>query len=452
MRFLGIGETCDLGALYKNLIETGHEVRVHVGEPFCHGVLAGIVERIDDWRGHLDWIREAGPDGIILFESVSEESGALQDTLRADGFQVIGGSEFGDRLENDRAFGQKTMAEFGMQTARTWEFDDAAPAVAHIDAHPGRYVLKFSGVESFGAGDNYVGRMRDGRDVAAMVKARMRQREGQPTRFILMDHVDGVEIGVGAYFNGQDFLEPACLDWEHKRFFPGDLGELTGEMGTVATYEGTKTFFDLTLARMAPLLRHNGYLGYININTIVNEAGIWPLEFTCRFGYPGFAILAPLQQTSWADLFRAMVSRTSTRFDTRPGYCVGIVMTTRPFPFTRSWVPEEVGMPVLVEGEVSAEDRANMHWGEMALDDGGEPVTAGFHGWTMVVTGTGPRVDDAQEAACTLADRIVIPNVRYRRDIGDKLINGDLTTLRALGLFDPESRKANERSGRVSEG
>ena len=42
-------------------------------------------------------------------------------------------------------------------------------------------------------------------------------------------------------------------------------------------------------------------------NTIVNEEGIWPLEFTCRFGYPGYAILDPLQEMPWGELFHAMV-------------------------------------------------------------------------------------------------------------------------------------------------
>ena len=433
MRFLGVGDYCDLNSLYLRLVAEGHEVRVAISEPQCHGTLAGMVQRIDDWEAELPWIREAGDDGIILFENVSYGRGSRQDALRAEGYKVIGGSTFGDRLENDRGYAQRVLSDLGMPIARVHEFDTVAAATAFLRAEPGRYVLKFNG-DGFGAADTYVGRLADGRDVAAMIAAKFRHLKRDRIGFVLVEHLAGVEMGVGAYFDGERFLTPACLDWEHKAFFPDDLGEMTGEMGTVATYERTTTFFEKTLARMAPLLRQHGYCGYINLNTIVNERGIWPLEFTCRFGYPGFAILDPLQRTPWSALFKAMVTRSGLPFETRPGFSVGIVMTTRPFPYIRTYVPEPIGLPIVFEGTLSVEDRGNLHFGEVGLEDG-ELVTAGYHGWTMVVTGTGPTITDAQAGAYRLARRVVIPNVRYRNDIGSKLIAGDLATVERLGLL-----------------
>ncbi|MDB5511534.1 MAG: hypothetical protein JWR08_1017 [Enterovirga sp.] len=435
MRFLGIGDTCDLGALYGRLVADGHEVRVYIGEPLAHGTMAGIVARTEDWRAELDWLRGAGPDGIVLFENVAKGRGALQDELRADGFNVIGGSAYGDRLEKDRAHAQAVLAGIGLPIAGVWEFEAPEAALAFVAEHPARYVLKFSG-EGFGAGDNYVGQLPDGGDVAAMIRAKLIAASAPPARFILMEHLAGVEMGVGAYFDGARFLEPACLDWEHKRFFPGDMGELTGEMGTVVTFERTKRFFDLTLGRMAPLLAAGGYVGYVNLNTIVNEAGIWPLEFTCRFGYPGFAILDPLQETSWAELFRIMATRSAPRFAARPGFAAGIVLTTPPFPYTRRDIPSApVGLPVLFEGGMSAADRLHFHHGEVGLDAAGCLVTSGIYGWTGVATGTGPTIAQARDAAYGLADRVLTPNLRYRRDIGATLIARDLARVDALGLF-----------------
>jgi phosphoribosylamine---glycine ligase len=251
-----------------------------------------------------------------------------------------------------------------------------------------------------------------------------------------MEHVEGIEMGVGAYFDGTKFLLPACLDWEHKRFFAGDMGELTGEMGTVVTYDRTQLFFERTLGRMAPLLREHRYCGYINLNTIVNERGIWPLEFTCRFGYPGFAVLDPLQATGWAELFRGMADQSLDALATRPGFCVGIVLTTPPFPYTRKQIAEPVGLPVLLAGEIGTAERRNLHYGEVGMQDG-QLVTSGIYGWTMVVTGCGATIAGAQRKAYGLADRVFAPSLRYRRDIGDRLIGGDHARVEALGLFDP---------------
>ena len=92
MRFLGVGDYCDLGSLYLRLLAEGHEVKISISEPLCQGTLAGMVQRVDDWEAELAWIRQAGKEGIILFENVADDRGARQDALRADGLQVIGGS------------------------------------------------------------------------------------------------------------------------------------------------------------------------------------------------------------------------------------------------------------------------------------------------------------------------------------------------------------------------
>ncbi len=431
MRFLGIGDSCDLGSLYRRLRYDGHAVKVHIDNPMCHGTLAGLVERTPDWRDELDWVAEAGQDGIILFENVAEDRGELQDRLRAQGLNVIGGSGFGDRLENDRGYAQEVLSGIGLNVAETRTFDDPHTALAFIDEHPARYVLKFNG-PGWASSDNYVGVLANGADVRAVLASRL-SRVMSGDSFILMDFVDGIEMGVGAYFDGSRFLTPACLDWEHKNFFPGGMGELTGEMGTVATYSRTTKFFEMTLKRMEPLLRRHAYLGYINLNTIVNTDGIWPLEFTCRFGYPGFAVLEPLQMTRWGRLFGGLIRGDLDQLEVRPGYSVGIVLTTPPFPYTRKQVEEPVGLPVILTGHASP-DNEDLHFGEVGLDQG-QLVTSGLYGWSMVVTGSGESVPDARRAAYALADNVFIPKMRFRRDIGATLIANELADLEAAGLL-----------------
>jgi phosphoribosylamine---glycine ligase len=424
VRFLGIGDYCELSALYLRLLAEGHEVKVYIARPEARSTLAGLISKAKNWKDELSWI---GNDGIIIFENTAEQRGELQDQLRADGFKVIGGSAFGDRLENDRAFAQDLLQRLGFPACPVHGFSDRHRAIEFVQQRPRRYVLKFNGVL-----DSFVGGLKDGRDVCAYLAG---LSDEAAASFVLMDFVDGIEMGVGAYFNGNNFLKPSCLDWEHKRFFPGDLGELTGEMGTVVTYDRSATFQEKTLGRVEALLREGRYCGYVNLNTIVNEEGIWPLEFTCRFGYPGYAILDPLQDIGWGDLFRAMIDRSRDSFDTKPGFSVGIVMTTPPFPYSRPAVDEPIGLPILFDEDLTEDDLYHLHYGEVALA-GNQLVTSGANGWTMVVTGVGPTIRDAQQSANSLAARVFIPRVRYRRDIGERLIAGGYERVGQLGLLD----------------
>ena len=363
MRFLGIGDYCDLGALYLRLIEEGHEVRISIANPLCRGTLAGMVEQTPDWQDELDWIRAAGADGVILFENVADNRGTRQDGLRSRGFNVIGGSGYGDRLENDRAYAQRMLAAAGLSIARTWEFAERRwHSISSGEPRPLRPEVQRSGCRHRQLRRPAARWSRPQRVPARACKSEI-QGSGLRADGACRWHRDGCR----RLFRRQQILAPACLDWEHKRFFPGDLGELTGEMGTVVTYDRSSHFFARTLGRMEQLLRDHGHCGYVNLNTIVNEHGIWPLEFTCRFGYPGFAILTPLQETPWGELLAAMVRGSLSSFEARPGFCVGIVLTSPPFPYPRSQVPEPVGLPVLFDGELTADDHRNLHYCEVGL-------------------------------------------------------------------------------------
>ncbi|HUR42322.1 MAG TPA: phosphoribosylamine--glycine ligase [Verrucomicrobiae bacterium] len=433
MRILGVGECNGLGDMYWRLGRAGHEVRAYVSEPASHDILHGMVTRCDDWRRELDWIRGAGDDGIVVFETATQ--GEIQDELRRDGFHVIGGSATGNRLELDRGFGQQALRDAGLQTATVRDFSDFDEARAFVTARPRRYVYKVNDPKA-GSARNYVGEMDDGADVRAVLDMEQRRcPAGRRANFVLMDRVIGVEVGVGAYFNGHAFLAPAVLDWEHKRFFPGDLGELTGEMGTLVTYRGYERLFERTLARMADFLRAARYCGYINLNTIVNADGIWPLEFTCRFGYPGFAICDALHLDGWDSILGAMAHGRSELIRTHPGYAVGVVLTVPPFPHEYGYAELSRAAPVFLREGLSDAEREMLHFGEVGLKDG-QLVCAGTQGYLMVATGRGADVRIAQAAAYRLAAQVVAPNLRYRNDIAERFLREDYATLQLLGYMD----------------
>ena len=418
MRILGIGARVDLGDLYMSLVREGHEVRVHASDPAYAATFDGLVERVADWREELAWV---GESGLLLFEKVGQ--GATQDALRKQGFKVIGGSALGDRLEYDRGFGQEALRAAGLRTAPAYPFTTAAEAADWLREHPGRVVLKhFNNARATFVGDHAAG---------LDVLFQLARAPGGPV--LLMPRLEGVEVGVGAYFDGRRFLEPACIDFEHKRFFNGEIGEMTGEMGTLLSYRGSGPIMQATLGRLEGLFAEAGHVGYVNLNMIANEEGLWPLEFTCRFGNPGYAILAPLQTQGWGDLFRRMLRGGAGSFPTQGGWCAGIVLTIPPFPEERPGAGIASDPPILFHAP--PDDLGHYHYADVR-EAGGQLYAGRRTGYAMVVTGAGETIEGAQAAATARAGSVCIADLRYRTDIGERVRLGELDRLRALGWFD----------------
>ena len=122
---------------------------------------------------------------------------------------MLGGSALGDRLGLDRAFGQDAFRDLGLATAPTHCFDSFEAATRFVRDRPRRYVLKYSG-SGFASTRTYVGMRDDGSDTVAALGLHQRGwRLPEVPGLVLQDHVLGVEVGVGAFFDGRRFLEPA---------------------------------------------------------------------------------------------------------------------------------------------------------------------------------------------------------------------------------------------------
>lgn len=432
MRILGIGESNDLAAMYGGMQARGHEVRVFVSDTASHGVFSGMLTRTDDWQQELGWVRQAGPAGLILFETANH--GALQDALRADGFQVIGGSALGDRLEAEREYGQSVLRQAGLRTAPSHSFTSYRQASEFLASRRQRFVLKFNGAGSPRT-RNYIAQKDDSSDLTALLDFyAAHEAPESPPDFVLMEYIEGIEIGVGGYFNGVEFLETACIDFEHKRFFPGELGELTGEMGTVVSYDGSGKLRDQVLNPLAAVLRDSGYCGYINVNLMANVQGLWPLEFTSRFGYPGYAICERLHREPWEDIFLKMHRQSGLRFDTAPGFAVGIVLTVPPFPYTHGYEELSKGIPVILDEGLSPAERAAIAFAEVEMHQD-SLITSGTCGYLGVATGCAPTVKAARANALEIARKVYVPNLRYRNDIGARVGEESLGQLRRWGYL-----------------
>ena len=266
MRFLFVSKWALIHDLAGEVAKEGHEVRYAILSKNDKDVADGFVEKIDDWKA------QAEEADVIVFDDCG--FGEEAERLRKAGKAVVGGTRASDRLEEDRDFGQEEMKSAGLVTLPNWDFDSFDAAIAFVKKTPDRYVVKPNGKAQNDKVLSFVGQEEDGRDIVTMLEHYKRGWGSKIRSFQLQKYASGVEVAIGAFFNGKEFILPALVNFEHKRMFNDDIGPSTGEMGTASFWSGETRLFRETLGRMKS--RIQGYVGYIDINCIVNSRGIHP--------------------------------------------------------------------------------------------------------------------------------------------------------------------------------
>ncbi len=409
MKFLFVTFESLSADLAWQLKKEGHEVKM-----YCHGqgekdVGLGFFEKIDEWEPLKDWA------DVIIFDDIGFGSKAEQ--LRNEGKFVVGGSPYTDKLELDREFGQSELNSAGVDVLPSWNFTSFDEAIEFVKKNPDRYVLKPSGKAQSEKELLFVGQEVDGKDILQILEHYKINWSKKIKEFQMQKFAEGVEIAVGAFFNGKDFVMPICVNFEHKRLFPNELGPSTGEMGTSMYWTRSNPVFDRTLLKMRDKLAASRYVGYIDINCIANAKGIWPLEFTARPGYPTISIQMEGITSDWGPFLSDIAHGNDTQLKTKKGYQVGVVICIPPWPFEdeKAFKKYSEGATILFRRQALD----GIHIGEVKLEEGDWHI-AGNAGYALIVTGAGATMTDAIDKAYQNVRNVMIPNMFYRSDIGQR--------------------------------
>ena len=385
------------------------------------------VKRIDNWEPYIDKV------DVIVFPDMGW--GQTVDKLRKEGKIVWGTSSIGERLENERMFAkEKNLYDY---FPKSKIYSSVKEAIDDIKSGEfSRPVIKVNKV-----GDSsiktYVASGKD--DAIDHLKSLIEKGVDDSTELVITEYIEGVEVAIGLFVSPNGYVFPWNMNFEHKRLFPGEIGPMTGEMGTVIFndngYDDSDKLFQLMFGDKGREKWYSKYYGvnYIDINTIVSYEDGKPyfLEYTARFGYPHILIMLPAIRTPLGKIFHDIPKGLMKKVDIDSDWLVGVAYNAKGYPFA-CVLEESANSPVYLDKP----DFINKHIpAGIYKDEDGVYRIVPSHGRAIVSVGKHPKLEPAiLQAYKNLLNHIHIPDGYFRTDIGYRIYS-DAITLHSFGYM-----------------
>lgn len=413
----------------------GNKVKLHIVEKGMKN-LDGLIEKETNWRSGVNWCDLVVFDdtGLDEYTAYVLKSGkpAFGMGHSKEKFKIHGasfeGHAFAGNLEKNRNMSQEVMSELGIgEEIESLCFTDIAQAVAHLKQHKVPHVIKPE-LHGSGSEKTYVGKLDNNEDAIGWLETLpTRPGGGKVKKIEVEERKEGVEVACSAWFNGSDWVGPVNINMEHKLAFATEDGKgcgfNTGEQGTAMRYcEGEvmgNKFFKETLGKMGKWLSKLNYRGQLDINTIVNDEGIWALEFTPRLGYPSSYIEDELQITPWGELFKAIGSGNNIENKVSYDWAMGVVLFGPGYPWWDEGHKRMDGLPILGLNEESIE---HLHPYDVMFDPDTKRILA-TGCYPLTATAKGKTVEECRRKVYDkIIPSVCFPDMGYRHDIGQRVV------------------------------
>ncbi|AJE14361.1 MULTISPECIES: phosphoribosylamine--glycine ligase [Stutzerimonas] len=384
-------------------------------EAKCENVAIDVlaIEQLADFAATNVQLTIVGPEAPLVKGVV--------DLFRSRGLSIFGPTAGAAQLEGSKAFTKDFLARHDIPTAAYQNFTEVEPALAYLRERGAPIVIKADGLAA-GKGVIVAMTLAEAEEaVRDMLSGNAFGDAG--ARVVIEEFLDGEEASFIVMVDGENVL-PMATSQDHKRVGDGDTGPNTGGMGAyspapVVTPAVHQRVMDEiiypTVRGMAA--EGNVYTGFLYAGLMIDKSGAPKvIEFNCRFGDPETQPIMCRLESSLILLIEAAqakaLNKVEATWDPRP--TLGVVLAAGGYPgdYAKGDVIDGLDEAAALDGKV-------FHAGT-ALDAEGRVVTAG--GRVLCATAIGESVEQAQQQAYRLAEKIRWNGMFYRKDIGYRAI------------------------------
>lgn len=269
-----ISKGSDAFHLAMHLAREGADVRVWVKDPAAAltGTGFGNPARVPTWQPHVT------KADLILFDHTGVSH--IAESLKKRGLPVFGANEIGDKMELDRAFGDKVaeeMTDCGLMMCQ--KFSNIKAGIKFLETQDEQWCYK---PDDGGVSKTFV--PKQGGDNSSVISF----MEVLPASgsFILQKMVSDpavVEVSSEIWFHYKyGVIEPRNHTLERKRFMEGDKGSQTGCAGnTVWNAADDKLFNTIFTPKLLDFLTKHKFVGVLDANCLVTKDAAYFLEWSC---------------------------------------------------------------------------------------------------------------------------------------------------------------------------
>ncbi len=352
--------------------------------------------------------------GLTMVGSEELLAQGIVDQFQAVHLAIFGPHQAAAQLEASKAYAKQFMFKHGVKTADYQEFTDIDSALQHLTTCDYPTVIKADGLA---AGKGVIIAENQAQAEMAIMEIMSDKVFGNAgDKVVIEEFLTGVEASILSFTDGKTIL-PMLSAKDHKKIGEGETGLNTGGMGVIspnpfvtdAVYQ--QFIDDILKPTLAGLQAENlGFSGVIFFGLMINERGVFLLEYNMRMGDPETQTVLPLLDNALTDLVQAGLDGklAKTNLSWKPQSATCVVAASQGYPESYS-----KGMPITGTENM---DSQTLCFIAGASQNDGTLLTSGGRVLNVV------SLDDSREKSIQRAyenlQKINFEGMTYRKDIG----------------------------------